>query len=97
MNRAPPMAGPKAANKSTMPIMGIKKGRPLTAFPWRYGRGASISIVVVAVTIGIGSARNAWERLTIRYRDHHHAVTVVDERDLLAGPPSQAFANRLRN
>src|ERR1700722_14158334 len=97
MNSTPPMAGPNAANRSTMPNIGTKKGRWLTASPWRHRRRASISIVAVAVIIGVGSARNAWERLTIRYWDHHHAVTVIDERDLLAGPPSQALANRLRN
>jgi hypothetical protein len=68
-----------------MPNIGTKKGRWFTASPWRHRRRASISIVAVAVIIGVGSARNAWERLTIRYWDHHHAVTVIDERDLLAG------------
>ena len=33
MNSAPPTAGPNAANKSTMPIIGTKKGRPLMAIP----------------------------------------------------------------
>src|ERR1700677_763840 len=49
---------------------------------------------------GRGNSR-CWRRalcrraLHDRHGYHQHAVTFVDERDLLAGPPSQAFPNRL--
>jgi hypothetical protein len=42
MNNAPPIAGPSAANRSTIAIIGTKKGRPLTANPWRHRRRAAI-------------------------------------------------------
>src|ERR1700733_11357510 len=58
-------------------------------------RRASISVIAVAVILDVGAARYADERLTIRHGDHQHAVAFVDEGDLLSGPPSQAFPNRL--
>ena len=61
----------------------------------RCRRRASITIIAVAVIVDVGAASDADELLAIRHGDHQNALALVDERNLLARPQSQAFANGL--